>query len=336
MSTSGNLNSEILEYFESIREPLRKTLTAFRKRQVAKDLSEWSFPIALGIGTLSLMALAYLTNKYARLHAIQDFLLVGPAATAFVTLSAWSLVLRFRWRRERDDLLSMDQVRFGLCLLTLEDLKNFEKNHTQSNLDRASESFGQLLKVLREVEAVSRLSSFGAYPWFRLEPDSNKIAGAFDSLNRKVRSRISDRRDIPILANAVAMLGAYLYYQIPEIASEMGPLATQIGASAVAEFSDILVSMPEYVPEGKRSGQKLTDSVRRYWIATITSMANPVLRFFTWAALVALLETAGWMLLARHFNRLSFDNTVAVTCVATPIIAAALTAITPRRSVPDP
>jgi hypothetical protein len=178
------------------------------------------------------------------------------------------------------------------------------------------------------LELTKRLS------WFRFEARTHAILSAFSAFESKIKARITDKKDLPVICNALRDLAAYFYTEIPEIhlgTEEESLHLRESGDGYLLSFAKMIESLDVYHPESKtpsaRESASVSLSVISAKLARPFSHENVLYCFLAWYFLSLLLIASGFLLAFHYLPGLKLDTVIVSTVVGGPV-AGAITAVT--------
>ncbi len=259
-------------------------------------------------------------------------------------------------------------MRFAFCYATIDQLRKYQTNRLRRHVESATSYFEDLSdSVARLVLSATgygyhRLCGSGAFDevfldetraflplalragdlvgerarfsWFKLEPQTQKILRALSSFPSKLRDRINDKKDLPILVSVLLDLSTYLYSEIPEISDGVGEEANRLaeaGAASLESFAEKVNAMTQYASEVRPETPKESMAKAAFSalarVGSIFRHENELVCFMAWYVLSLVLILSGFIL-AIHFEPgLRVDTVVISTVVGGPV-AGAITAVT--------
>lgn len=301
---------------------------------------------------------------------LSSFWLWWPTCFA-VTLSALVYTQKVSPRRAKErkkDWLSQFQMRFACCYAIEDEIKKYQTNHLPQHIEKCMRLWEKLMKQLRtmlrpytdiipydvpidHIEFMSRphwdvRSRFNLYPdlellkdrfdWFRLERETEKVIGAFDSLPSKIRDRLKDKKDLTSAAQCLRDLAGYLYSLIPELSPKEGAKSLSVsGAICLGAFAERINSLEVYTSEVKVETRE-----RHLWIGILSSIKQSVevfshenifVCFFSWYIFTQVLAATTLYATLYLFPQVKVDSVIVSTLVGGPI-ACGVTAAAISRS----
>jgi hypothetical protein len=183
---------------------------------------------------------------------------------------------------------------------------------------------------------VDAVASF--HPWFRLAPETARIVEAFNSVTKKITSRLQDRKDLQLISGALRNLIGYLYLSIPEISSvdwRTTDETVALSETYLLRFSDALKELTPYSPEVKplegkaRARLKFVTCVT--WTVSLFSHENSLAKFCTWWVFSQGLVLISIFAVTRLLPALKLDSTLISLAIGTPLVVSAAALAGPLR-----
>jgi membrane protein implicated in regulation of membrane protease activity len=280
-------------------------------------------------------------------------------------LMKWELV---RDKQRKKNWLSEPQMRFASCYAILDEIEKYHTNGLVKHIDNAVGSWKRLANLLVsmlrpfnflvptgiDVERVefSRASLWDRpgrmhlyaeidalkdrFLWFRLDPHTEGIIEAFETLPPKIRDRLQDKKDLGEVSSCLLDLSGYLYSKIPDVPAHQGTESlTSLGDVCLESFSERLRRLEAYATETK--SEVTPARFRKAVFAMLRSIPVPFSHqsifvcFVTWYIFVQILTIVALKTTLHFLPNVDIDSAIVATLVGCPL-ACAVTAVALSRA----
>ena len=165
------------------------------------------------------------------------------------------------------------------------------------------------------------------FPWFHLDPNTEVIIEAFDSLPLKIRDRLHDKKDLREVSSCLLDLSGYLYSKIPDVPARQGTESlVALGDACLESFSKMVRGLESYATETK--SDVAPARFRKAVFAFLRSVPIPFshqnifLCFMTWYILVQILTVVALKTTLHFLPTINIDSVIVATIVGCPLACA--------------
>ena len=177
-----------------------------------------------------------------------------------------------------------------------------------------------------------------SYPWFKLAPGTARIVEGFNSLRKKIRGRVKDKKDLLLVSAVLRNLTAYLYLAIPEISSSehrTSEDSQHLAEIHLLRFADLLSGLAPYSAEIQplegKAKRKFEVAACIDWFVSLFSHESPLIKFCSWWIFTQILVVILLIVASRLISTLRLDSALISLAIGTPLLVSAAALAGPLR-----